>query len=115
MLSRALRFKALSTAEAIANLLYYGWAIGLVVATGWGVWALASAVVVRAVVLAIAVTVVSRERVLMPSFHGAAALKPVIVFGLRFQGVSLAGMLREQGLNVGIAAIGGVGVLGLWT
>jgi O-antigen/teichoic acid export membrane protein len=115
MLSRALRFKALSTAEAVANAVYYAWAIALVVATGAGVWALASAVVVRAATLAVAVTFTSGERVLVPSLAGAATLRPVIMFGLRFQGVSLAGMLREQGLNVGIAAIAGVGTLGVWT
>jgi O-antigen/teichoic acid export membrane protein len=114
-LSRALRFRALSTIEATGNVIYYLWAIGLVVIAGEGVWALATAVVVRGVVYALGVTVVARHGILLPSFRGAAALRPVIAFGLRFQGVSLAGMLREQGLNMGIAAIAGVGTLGLWT
>ena len=39
----------------------------------------------------------------------------MISFGVRFQGISFAGMLREQGLNVGIAVFSGVGTLGLWT
>ena len=60
-------------------------------------------------------TAVSGTGFLLPSFRGAAALKPVIAFGVRFQGVSLAGMLREQILNVGVAAISGVGTLGVWT
>lgn len=114
-LSREIRFKALSTVEAGANLGYYLWAVGLVVFADWGVWALASAVVVRAVVLAIGVTVLGGMGVLLPTFRGAAALKPVIAFGLRFQGVSLAAMVREQGLNVGIAVIAGVSTLGVWT
>src|SRR5918992_141425 len=114
MLSRAMRFKALSTVEAVANLAYYGWAIALVVAADAGVWALASAVVVRAVALAAGVSGVARLA-LLPSYRGATALRDVIAFGLRFQGVSLAGMLREQGLNAGVAAISGVGTLGLWT
>jgi len=113
-LSRELRFKALATAEAVANLAYYAWAISLVVFADAGVWALASAVVVRALMLAVGVTAVARLAIL-PSFRGAAALRPVIAFGLRFQGVSLAGMLREQLLNLGIAVIAGVGTLGLWT
>jgi O-antigen/teichoic acid export membrane protein len=114
MLSRAMRFKALSTVEAVANLLYYGWAIGLVVLADAGVWALASAVVVRAVLLAVGVSGIARLAVL-PSYRGAAALRDVVAFGLRFQGVSFAGMLREQILNGGVAAIAGVGTLGLWT
>jgi O-antigen/teichoic acid export membrane protein len=115
MLSRAVRFKLLSTVEGIATILYYGWAIALVVFAGWDVWALASAVVVRAVILSIGVTAAGGTGLVMPSFRGAAALKPLIAFGLRFQGVSLAGMIREQGLNVGIVAISGVNTLGLWT
>jgi O-antigen/teichoic acid export membrane protein len=114
MLSRALRFKALSTIEAVGNLLYYLWAVGLVVLADEGVWALASAVIVRAVVLSAGIAAVSGHA-LLPSYRGASRLKPVIVFGLRFQGVSLAAMLREQGLNGGVAAISGVGTLGLWT
>jgi O-antigen/teichoic acid export membrane protein len=39
----------------------------------------------------------------------------VITFGVRFQGISMVGMLREQGLNAGIAGLSGVGTLGLWT
>jgi O-antigen/teichoic acid export membrane protein len=115
MLSRAVRFKVLSTVEGIATILYYGWAIALVVFAGWDVWALASAVVVRAVILSIGVTATGGTGVVLPSFRGAASLKPVIAFGLRFQGVSLAGMVREQVLNVGIVAISGVNTLGLWT
>jgi O-antigen/teichoic acid export membrane protein len=113
-LSRALRFRLLATVESVSNLAYYAWAIGLVVFADWTVWALASAVVVRALLLAIGVSAAARS-FLLPSLRGAAALKPVIMFGLRFQGVSLAGMLREQGLNGGVAAISGVGTLGLWT
>ncbi|MBE2320231.1 oligosaccharide flippase family protein [Solirubrobacter sp. CPCC 204708] len=115
VLSRAMRFKALSTTEAVCNLLYYVWSIGLVVFFDAGVWALASAVVIRALTLAVGITAVARHGVLIPSFSAASRLRPVIAFGLRFQGVSLAGMLREQGLNAGIAAIAGVGTLGFWT
>jgi O-antigen/teichoic acid export membrane protein len=115
MLSRTLRFKLLSTVEGVSNLLYYSWAIAMVVLAGWDVWALASAVVVRAVLLSVGVTLAGGEGLVLPSFRGAAALKPVIAFGVRFQGVSLAGMVREQGLNLGIVAIAGVNTLGLWT
>ena len=59
--------------------------------------------------------VASRDTNLFPSYRGVRELWPVISFGLRFQGVSVAGMLREQGLNAGVAAFSGVGTLGLWT
>jgi O-antigen/teichoic acid export membrane protein len=115
MLSRGVRFKVLSTVEGVATILYYAWAIALVVFADWDVWALASAVVVRAVILSVGVTFAGGIGLVLPSFRGAAALRPVVSFGLRFQGVSLAGMVREQVLNVGIVAIAGVNTLGLWT
>jgi O-antigen/teichoic acid export membrane protein len=39
----------------------------------------------------------------------------VIAFGLRFQSTSLIGNGRDQGLNLGIAAIAGPATLGLWS
>jgi O-antigen/teichoic acid export membrane protein len=114
VLSRALRFRALATVEASGILVYYVWAVAGVIA-GLGVWALASAVIVRAVVSAGGVMWISRLGLLRPSFRDVRALRPVIVFGLQFQAVSLAGMGREQGLNAGIAAISGVSTLGFWT
>ena len=113
VLSRALRFRALSTVEASGMLCYYAWAVAGVVA-GLGVWALASAVIVRAAVTAVGVAAISGLGLLLPSYRGVRALRPVIAFGLRFQAVSLTGMAREQGLNAGVAAISGVSTLGLW-
>ena len=114
VLSRALRFRTLATVEATGMLFYYAWAVGGVVA-GLGVWALASAVIVKAAVTAVGVAAVSGLGPVLPSYRGVRALRPVVAFGLRFQAVSLAGMGREQGLNAGVAAISGVSTLGLWT
>jgi O-antigen/teichoic acid export membrane protein len=58
---------------------------------------------------------VSRLGVVVPSYRRVREMGSVIAFGVRFQAVSLAGMAREQGLNIGVAAIGGVSTLGLWT
>jgi O-antigen/teichoic acid export membrane protein len=114
LLSRELRFRVLATVEAGGMLGYYVWAVAGVSA-GLGVWALASAVLVRAVISACGVMAASRLGLLGPSFREIGALRPVIAFGLRFQAVSFAGMGREQGLNAGIAAISGVSTLGFWT
>jgi len=114
VLSRALRFRVLTAVDAVGVVAYYSWAVGWVLA-GAGVWALATAVVFKAAVSTCAMAVASRGTNLLPSLRGARSLWPVIAFGLRFQGVSVAGMLREQGLNAGIAGLSGVGTLGLWT
>ena len=114
MLSRTLRFRAMSTVESIGNIAFYGWAIAAA-ALGWGVWALASGVVVKALVTVAGITAVSRLGVVAPSYRGARRLRPIMAFGVRFQAVSLAGVGREQGLNAGVALIGGVSTLGVFT
>jgi O-antigen/teichoic acid export membrane protein len=114
VLSRAIDFRPLAAVEALSFFAYYLWAI-LGVIIGFGVWALASAVVVRALVAGCGVIHVSRLGMLLPSFRDVRALRPVIAFGLRFQAVSLALLGREQGFNIGIAAISGVSTLGLWS
>ncbi|MGH3441460.1 MAG: oligosaccharide flippase family protein [Nitriliruptorales bacterium] len=114
MLSRGLRFRMLATVDSCGVLAYYAWAISGVLG-GLGVWALASAFVVRAFVAALGVIAVSGLGVLLPSYRGAHALRPVIRFGLRFQAVGLTVMARDQGLNTGIATIAGVTTLGLWS
>ncbi len=114
VLSRALRFRVLTAVDAVGVLAYYGWAVALVLA-GAGVWGLATGVVFKAFASTLAMTVASRRTNLLPSFRGARSLLPVVSFGLRFQGISLAGMLREQGLNAGVAGLAGVGTLGIWT
>jgi O-antigen/teichoic acid export membrane protein len=114
VMSRELRIRPLATVEALGVFAYYLWAVGGVLA-GLGVWALASAVLVKGVVVAGGVVRTSRLGLPLPTYRGVRALKPVIAFGLRFQAVGLANMIREQGLNSGVAAIGGVATLGLWT
>jgi O-antigen/teichoic acid export membrane protein len=114
VLSRALRFRVLTGVDAVGVLAYYGWAIAWVIA-GAGVWALATGVVFRALVSTCAMALASRGTNLVPSYRNARSLWPVITFGIRFQGISVAGMLREQGLNAAVAGLSGVGTLGLWT
>ena len=114
VLTRAVRVRELATAEALGVLVYYCWSVAWVVA-GAGVWALATGVIVRALVVTVGVIAVSRLGVLLPTLRGIRELRPVITFGLRFQGVSLAGIAREQGLNTGVALIGGVATLGLFS
>src|SRR5204862_54649 len=46
---------------------------------------------------------------------GWRRVRPLLGFGVRFQAASATGLIQEQGLNAGIAAIGSVATLGLWS
>ena len=41
-------------------------------------------------------------------------MRPLLRFGVRFQAAIGVGVARDQVLNAGIAAIGGLGTLGVW-
>ena len=52
---------------------------------------------------------------LLPSLRGWRGFGPLVGFGLRFQANWLLLTLRDQGVNLVTAAVGGVTELGLWT
>jgi O-antigen/teichoic acid export membrane protein len=113
LLQRRLDYRPLVAVELVEAGVYAVWGISTA-ALGWGVWALATAVVVRTVVgtallLRLRPVGVLRPRLSMPH------LRPLLSFGAQFQAVSFVHFGRDQGLNVGTAAVGGLGTLGVWT
>jgi O-antigen/teichoic acid export membrane protein len=114
LLTRAVRLREVATVEGIAMLAYYVWAVGGVL-SGLGVWALATGVVFKAFVSSLGMIAITGGRPTPPSLRGIRDLRPVIAFGVRFQGVSFAGLVREQGLNAGVGLIGGVATLGVFS
>jgi O-antigen/teichoic acid export membrane protein len=113
LLERSLAYRTVAVVEVGQVLAYQAWAIGLVVA-GAGVWGLATATIVMRVVAALLMARVS------PAGFPRARLswrwtRPLLGFGARFQATSAAWLVREQGLNISLAAISGVAVLGLLT
>jgi O-antigen/teichoic acid export membrane protein len=110
---RRLSYRPLALVEVSESFTHYGWAI-VTVAAGWGVWGLASAVVVRAVVGTAILFSLSDVRVLRPRLSWRR-IRSLLPFGIRYQLFGLALLARDQALNVGTAAIGGLAVLGLWT
>jgi O-antigen/teichoic acid export membrane protein len=94
-------------------LVYYAWAIGLVLA-GFGVWGLASATVARAAVGALIMSRVSPAGLVRPHFSWHR-IRSLIGFGVRFQATTATWLIGEQALNVSIAAITSVSTLGFWS
>jgi polysaccharide transporter, PST family len=113
LLERSLSYRPLALVELSQVLVYQAWAIGLVVA-GFGVWGLASATVVMRAAAALVMAAVCPAGVVRPRFSWGR-VRPLIGFGVRFQGASAAGFVQDQGLNASIAAIGSVSTLGLWS
>jgi O-antigen/teichoic acid export membrane protein len=110
---RNLDYTPLVRVEIVEQLCYYAWGVALLV-LGAGVWGLATASVVRAMVGTLALLSVSPVARLTPSFTWQR-LKPMLGFGVKFQAVQLVNTGGFQLLNFGIAGIGGLAVLGLWT
>lgn len=110
---RRLSYRPLAFVEVSESFAHYGWAIATV-AAGWGVWGLASAVVVRAVVGTAVLWSLSDVRVLRPRFSWRR-IRGLVPFGVRYQLFGVALLVRDQALNIGIAAIGGLAILGFWT
>jgi O-antigen/teichoic acid export membrane protein len=113
LLERSLSYRPLALVELSQVLVYQAWAIGLVVA-GFGVWSLASGTVVMRVAAALVMAVVCPAGIVRPRFSWCR-VRPLIGFGLRFQGASATTLVEGQGLNASIAAIASVSTLGLWS
>ena len=112
VLERALNYRPLATAEVAETLAYNAWAISAV-AAGFGVWGLATATVVRLLIGSAIVVRYGPTGALRPLFSWSR-IRPLLAFGLRFQAVAVTNLVRDQGLNIGIAAVAGLGALGVW-
>jgi O-antigen/teichoic acid export membrane protein len=113
LLERSLSYRPLAVVEVSTVIAYYASAIGLVVA-GLGVWGLAAATVLMRAVGAAMMFWVCPSSLLRPRYSWRR-IRPLLGFGVRFQAVNATWLVRDQGLNVSIAAIGSVATLGLWT
>jgi O-antigen/teichoic acid export membrane protein len=113
VLERQLRYKPLALSDLVETVGYYALAIALV-SVGWGVWGLASAGVVRALIgTTVLLSLVPSARV-FPSLSWAR-IHPLLKFGMQFQAVGIVNWLRDLGTNAAIAILGGVSALGIWS
>jgi O-antigen/teichoic acid export membrane protein len=111
LLERELRYRPLAMVEVSQVLAFQLGSVVLVVA-GAGVWGIAAATVLRAMVGSALIWWVcpagrSRPRI------SWRLLRPLLGFGIRLQAVHATLVVRDQGLNAAIAAVGGVTMVGL--
>ena len=109
---RRLNYRPMAVVEVVETTVYYVWAIVTII-LGWGVWGLATAFLVRETVGALLVLALLPEGRLLP-VPSWKKVRPLLGFGWRFQAVAFVHMLRDQGVNLAVAAFGGVAMLGLW-
>ena len=112
LLERQLNYKPFALVEIVESSCYYGWAVVFVI-YGWGVWGLASASIVRAVVGSAVLLFVLPPARLIPS-PSWARIRSLLGFGLRYQAVGVANFLRDNGTNAAIAVFAGFSALGVW-
>ena len=113
VLERSLRYRPIVLAELAESVVYYAWSIPIVVA-GFGVWGLASGAVVRSAVASVLLIHLTPDGWIGLRFD-FSRLRALLGFGARFQARGLVALFRDQGLNLGIAAVAGLSVLGLWS
>lgn len=112
-LSRSMRYDRQLAADTGSQVVSQAFSVVAVV-LGAGVWGLAGGAVVKAIVATVLITRLSTG-FQMPSLRGWREYGPLLHFGVKFQASWYTFLAREQGLNVTLAAIAGVGALGIWT
>ncbi len=112
-MERHLDYRPLIFIEVGETITYYGWAIVTAI-LGWGVWALASAVLVRALAGSVIMLVAGPIGLLRPRLSRRRVSR-LLGFGISYQAVNVVGLLRDQGLNLFTSVLASVTTLGLWT
>ncbi len=113
VLERSLHYRPIVIAELVESVTFYAWSIPLVLA-GFGVWGLASGAVVRSAVATVLLVYLSSSGWIGPRFD-FGRLRALLGFGARFQARGVVALARDEGLNLGIAVVAGISVLGLWS
>jgi O-antigen/teichoic acid export membrane protein len=112
VLERRMRYRPIATADVAEAVAYYTWAV-IAVALGAGVWGMATAVIVRAIIGTATVIALGPGGLVLPRWSWRS-VRPLIGFGAKFQATSAFAVLREQMINVAVAAVAGLPTLGIW-
>lgn len=113
LLERDLLYRPLVAIDLLESIVYYTWAIATV-ASGWGVWGLATGVLIRPVAGTILIGLRVPGGVVMPRLT-RRHVRSLLGFGMRVQATALTHTVRDQAINTGTLAIVGLSTLGLWS
>lgn len=112
MVERAMTYKPLLIVELAETLAFIAFSV-TAAALGFGAYGLAAAYVARAAVGSLTMGWVAPIGLLRPAWSWER-VRPLLRFGAQFQAVSVVVLVRDHGLNVGLAAVSGLTVVGLW-
>jgi O-antigen/teichoic acid export membrane protein len=110
---RRLQWDLIARAEVTEMVVYNVVAIGLVL-LGAGVWGVAAASAVQAATGTAILLVKGPVGLVLPRPR-IAEVRRLLGFGAKFQAVAVVTVARDQGLNLVVAAAGGVAALGIWS
>lgn len=113
VLEREMEYRIVLQAEIVETLVWNAWAVAAVL-SGAGVWGVASAQVARAAVGYVMLSARGPSGFIVPVISWSR-VRPLLKFGAKFQGFSAVLLARDQGLNIAIAAIGGLSAIGVWS
>jgi O-antigen/teichoic acid export membrane protein len=113
VLERRLTYRPIAFVDLVEAVTYYAWAL-IAVGLGFGVWGLASAVVARSLIGALTMMKVGPVGFVRPRWS-LGHVRPILGFGAKLQANAMIGIVRDQGLNVGVASIAGIATLGVWS
>lgn len=113
LLERRLEYRPIVRAEVAETLAWNGWAVAAVLA-GMGVWGVATAQVFRAVVGATFLIASGPVGLIVPKWSWKRT-RAMLSLGVKFQAISVVQLVRDQGLGIVVAAVGGLAMLGLWS
>jgi O-antigen/teichoic acid export membrane protein len=113
VLERDLDYRRVAVIEVSEYAAYYAWAAGAVL-LGYGVWGVASASIVRALVAStLALSLVPAARTFPVWSRGES--RALLGFGVRYQAVNVTNLLRDQAINIVTVGLAGTSALGIWT
>ena len=112
LLERRLTYGPVAAVEVGEVIAYYGWAV-LAVALGYGVWGLATASIVKALVGTATLLKLVPGALLRPAVS-RQQIRELLGLGIRIQSVEVLKAARDQAVNLGTFLIAGAATLGLW-
>ena len=112
LLERRLTYGPVAAVEVGEVVAYYGWAV-VTVALGFGIWGLATASIVKALVGTVTLLRLVPGALLRPAVSWER-IRALFGLGIRIQAVEVLKAVRDQAVNIGTFAIAGAATLGLW-